>query len=65
MQVSFNGANRKLSWKVSLDMLDFHHYLPIFFEGLRELDEPYKFIANKGIDDMLEACPHKVLSVLP
>lgn len=46
-------------------MLDFHHYLPMFFEGLRETQEPYKFLADKAIDDLLDKCPHKVLPVLP
>lgn len=46
-------------------MLDYHHYLPIFFEGLRELDEPFKFMADRGSDELIEACPHKLLPVLP
>jgi len=62
--VSFIGK-RKIGWKVEVTMLDFHHYLPMFFEGLRELDEPYKFIADKALDDLLDKCPHKVLPVLP
>ena len=47
------------------DVLDLHHYLPMFFEGLREIQEPYKFIADKAIDDLLEKCPHKLSPVLP
>lgn len=46
-------------------MLDLHHYLPMFFEGLREVQEPYKFLAERSIDDLLEKCPHKILPVLP
>ena len=63
--VNFHGATRKLTWKVAIELLDFHHYLPIFFEGLREVEEPYKFMADKSIDDLLENCPQKVLPVLP
>jgi hypothetical protein len=63
--VNFSGANRRIVWKVDPDMLDLHHYLPMFFEGLREVKEPYKFLAEKSIDDLLEKCPHKVLPVLP
>jgi hypothetical protein len=33
---SFSGATRSIEWKVNIDMLDYHHYLPVFFEGLRE-----------------------------
>lgn len=46
-------------------MLDLHHYLPIFFEGLREVKEPYKFLAERSIDEILEKCPEKILPVLP
>lgn len=31
-----HGAHRKLAWKVEIAKLDFHHYLPVFFDGLRE-----------------------------
>lgn len=65
VSVKFEGANRKITWKVEVEYLDFHHYLPMFFEGLREIDDPYKFLADKSIDDLLEKCAHKVLPVLP
>jgi hypothetical protein len=45
--------------------LDFHHYLPIFFDGLREVELPYAFIAEQGVLDLLEAGAHKVLPVIP
>lgn len=33
-QVAFEGAHRKVLWKVtSFEKLDFHHYLPIFVDG--------------------------------
>jgi len=43
--VSFHGATRKITWKLEPELLDYHLYLPIFFEGLREREEPYKFLA--------------------
>jgi hypothetical protein len=30
---------------VDLDKLDYHHYLPLFFDGIRETQEPYRFLA--------------------
>lgn len=36
----------QIAWKVEVDLLDYHHYLPIFFHGLREIEEPYKFLAD-------------------
>lgn len=29
--------------QVEVEKLDYHHYLPIFFDGLREKDTPYRF----------------------
>jgi hypothetical protein len=63
--VSFHGATRKLVWKVEVEVLDYHHYLPIFFDGLREVREPYNFLVSAGIDDLLTTGPSKVLPVLP
>ena len=40
-------------------------HLPIFFEGLREVDEPYKFLASTGTDELIEKSPNKLLPVLP
>ena len=43
--VSFNGALRKvnskikqLTWKMEPEHLDYHLHLPIFFEGIREVE---------------------------
>ncbi|CAK9814804.1 Parkin coregulated gene protein [Anthophora quadrimaculata] len=55
----------KLSWKVNIMDLDFHHYLPLFFDGLTETEQPIKFIVEQGISDMLEHGGSKVLSVVP
>lgn len=62
---SFSGAVRGIQWKVSLDLLDYHHYLPVFFEGLRETEDPCKFLADKGCDDLLKEGGEKILPVLP
>lgn len=45
--------------------LDYHHYLPMFFDGLCETEHPYKFFARRGIHDMIKRAPHKVLPVVP
>jgi len=50
---------------VEVDKLDYHHYLPIFFDGIREKEEPYRFLAIQGVYDMLEVGGSKVLSVVP
>jgi len=45
--------------------LDYHHYLPIFFEGIREKTDPYRFLSVQGVLDMLEKGGAKVLPVIP
>lgn len=65
LQVAFDGASRKVQWKVNFDKLDYHHYLPIFFDGIREKQEPYKFLARQGTYDLLAKGGSKILSVIP
>lgn len=54
-------GSAKLSWvrlatiQVDIDKLDYHHYLPIFFDGIRETQDPYRFLAIKGVEDLLAA----------
>jgi hypothetical protein len=63
--VSFHRALRQLTWKMEPEHLDYHLHLPIFFEGLRETEEPYKFLASQGTDELIEKSPNKLLPVLP
>jgi hypothetical protein len=65
IQVAFDGPIRKVQWKVNFDKLDYHHYLPIFFDGLREQAEPYKFLAKQGTKELLAKGGPKILSVIP
>jgi len=62
----FQGAGGgKIAWKVDIEKLDFHHYLPIFFDGAREQEDPYRFLAVQGCYDMLERGGSKLLPVVP
>jgi len=63
--VEHKGMKNVISWKVDVDKLDYHHYLPIFFDGIREKEEPYRFLAVKGVEDMLKAGGSKILPVIP
>ncbi|KAF0691375.1 Aste57867_17371 [Aphanomyces stellatus] len=65
LRVNFSGAVRKVQWQVDITQIDYGHYLPLFFEGLRELDEPYKFLALNGTMDMLEKGGDRPLSCIP
>ena len=44
-----------LSWAAPLDNLDYDFYLPIFFDGLQCKDNPARFLARQGIEDLLFA----------
>lgn len=63
--VEHKGSKNLISWKVDPDKLDYHHYLPIFFDGIREKEEPYRFLSVKGVEDMLKAGKNKILPVIP
>lgn len=56
---------QRVAWKVGLDKLDYHFYLPLFFDGLTEARPPYSFLVEQAIADMLQAGSIRVLPVLP
>lgn len=55
----------KIAWKVEIEKLDYHHYLPLFYDGLCETEHPYEFFARQGVHDMLEHGQTKILPVIP
>jgi len=65
VQISHCGCTNKVNWKVDIDKLDYHHYLPIFFDGLREKEDPFRFLAVEGTHNMLERGGSKILPVVP
>ena len=65
VQIDHGGVHNRIAWKVPIDRLDFHHYLPIFFDGLREVEEPYAFLSERGVYDMMQVGSAKVLPVIP
>lgn len=65
IQIFHGGTGNRISWKVDIDKLDYHHYLPIFFDGLREKEDPYRFLAVQGCYDLLEKGGSKILPVVP
>merc|ERR1719401_3416650 len=65
IQIFHGAVGGKLAWKVDVEKLDYHHYLPLFFDGLREKEEPYRFLAVQGVYDLLEKGGSKILPVVP
>lgn len=65
VQIEHKGHKNVILWKVDIDKLDYHHYLPIFFDGIREREEPYRFLAVKGVEDLLKHGGQRILPVIP
>lgn len=65
ISVNHDTNGNKINWKVPIDQLDYHHYLPLFFSGLSEVEEPYAFLARQGVQDMLAQGKGKVVQVVP
>merc|ERR1719274_5607 len=65
IQVFHGAVGGKIAWKVDIEKLDYHHYLPIFFDGLREKEDPYRFLAVQCCYDLLEKGGSKILPVVP
>ncbi len=59
------GTGNVISWKVDKERLDYRHYLPIFFDGLREKEEPYRFFAVQGTFDLLAKGGPKIVNCIP
>merc|ERR1712157_382280 len=65
IQIFHGAVGGKIAWKVDVEKLDYHHYLPIFFDGLREKEDPYRFLAVSGVYELLEVGGEKILPVVP
>eukprot|EP01027_Heterolobosea_sp_BB2_P006493 GEZU01009811.1.p1 GENE.GEZU01009811.1~~GEZU01009811.1.p1 ORF type:complete len:213 (-),score=21.12 GEZU01009811.1:420-1058(-) len=65
ISIEHKGTGNRISWKVDIEKLDYHHYLPIFFDGLREKEEPYRFLAVEGTFNLLEKGGAKILPTIP
>lgn len=51
---STHPSGGSLVWEVEPNLLDYETYLPMFFGGLLETEEPYALFARRGILDMLQ-----------
>mmetsp|Transcript_15087 Transcript_15087/g.22650 ORF Transcript_15087/g.22650 Transcript_15087/m.22650 type:complete len:337 (+) Transcript_15087:1659-2669(+) len=48
-----NGTKNGLTWVCHPLELDYFHYLPIFVDGIRCEEQPYKFIARQAVAELL------------
>ena len=65
VSVEHRGMKNVIRWKTEANKLDYHHFLPLFFDGIREKEDPYRFLAVTGVEDMLAAGGAKIVPVVP
>jgi len=53
VKVVHKGVNN-IHWTLHPEKLDYKYFLPIFFDGLREKMDPYRFLAIHGTFDLIE-----------
>ena len=59
------GTCNSIEWRISPGRLDYHHFLPIFFDGIREPFEPHCNIAIQGCIDLIIGNPPKCIPCIP
>lgn len=65
VQLNHGHQGGKLLWRKKVSQLNYNFYLPLFFEGLREKQDPYRFIAVQGTFDMLDEGEAYIGNVIP
>ncbi|XP_031633192.1 parkin coregulated gene protein homolog [Contarinia nasturtii] len=60
----FSGGARIL-WTMDLNKLNYHLYLPLFFDGLSESEHPYKTYAQQGVRDLINFGRDKIYNCIP
>lgn len=61
-----HGIFRKIVWLKPVDDLDLFVLLPLFFDGLREEEEPYQFLAYHGTLEILQhSSEERIVPVIP
>lgn len=59
------ASSLRLHWYVHPMKLDYRVVLPLFLEGLREVKDPYRYLAVRGSMDLIAACPSKLVACMP
>jgi len=66
--IEHRSSGYSLNWICPLQTLDYDHYLPMFFDGIRVKEQPFKFMARQGVVELLDAAkgyPERILPSLP
>jgi hypothetical protein len=60
-----HGGSLSLKWRVDPASLDVVALLPIFLDGIRETEDPYRFLAVRGAQELLAVAGERALAALP
>lgn len=55
VKIMHGEVQNTLSWTIPIESVDYTRYLPVFFDGLREVETPYSYMSELGVKDMLNA----------
>ena len=50
-------SGRRLIWVSDMESLNYEYFVPLFFSGLQEKSDPYRFVAYEGTFELLETLP--------
>ena len=65
-RVAHAGSGNGIAWRVDPSALDAATYLPLFVEGMRETEHPYRLLAVRGATELARACGEsELLKALP
>eukprot|EP00667_Euglena_gracilis_P018908 EG_transcript_20165 len=65
--IQHKARDMALSWTVPIENANFERLLPLCFDGLREKQHPYNFLAKQAVEEMLEVegAAQRVTPLLP
>lgn len=65
LRLEYFPGGARINWTVDLNKLNYHLYLPLFFDGLSEHEHPYKTYARQGVRDLIHFGRDKIYPVIP
>ena len=63
----YDMHQKGLNWIVDMNAIDYIRYLPIFIDGIREKEDPYRFIAVEATCDLIDHASgtDKIVATIP
>lgn len=66
IRIVHKGGYNQIEWKTVPQKLEYKHFLPTFFDGLREKMDPYRFISILGTFNLIdEGSVDKIYNCIP